>query len=93
VFPPQLLAPVRSFDATRALARPGVQAAVAISSGVAVIGDHYWAVHSARDDVSVEWGESTFAGLNMENLRAGYRDALDKDGIIAETKGDVSAVN
>jgi len=93
VFPPQLMAPVKSLDATQALARPGVQAAVAISTGIAVIGDHYWAVHSARDDVTVEWGESPFAGLNMENLRAGYRDALDKDGIIAETKGDVSAVH
>jgi len=93
VSPPQLMAPVRSFDATRALGLPGVQAVVAISTGIAVIGDHYWAVHSARDEVTVEWGDSPFAGLNMEGLRAGYRDALDKDGIVAETKGDVLAVN
>jgi len=93
VSPPQLMAPVRSFDATQALARPGVRKVIAISTGIAIIGDHYWAVHSARDEVTVEWGDSPFAGLNMESLRAGYRDALDKDGIIAETKGDVSPVS
>lgn len=93
ISPPQLFAPVKSFDASKALARSGVAAVVAISSGVAIIGEHYWAVQSARDDVTVEWDQSPFAKMNMESLRAGYREALDQKGLIAEAKGDVSAAS
>ena len=93
VSPPQLMAPVKSFVADKALARPGVRQVVQISSGVAIVGDHYWAVHSARDDVEVEWGESPVAGLGMEELRQGYRDALSMQGKVAEAKGDVDAVS
>ena len=89
---PQLGAPVKSFNAEKALARPGVISAVQISSGVAIVGDHYWAVHSARDDVEVEWGDSPLAGMGMDELRNGYRNALKRTGKVAESKGDVSAV-
>jgi len=90
IAPPRLGAPVISFDATRALARSGVSNVVSISSGVAIVGEHYWAVHSARDDVDVEWGESPLAGLNMTDLRADYRQALARLGKVAEATGDVN---
>ena len=77
---PQLGAPVKSFSADKALARPGVISVVQISSGVAIVGDHYWAVHSARDDVEVEWGDSPFAGMGMDELRNAYRNALKHTG-------------
>ncbi len=93
ISPPQLGAPVKSFNAERALARPGVVAVVKISTGIAIVGDHYWAVHSARDDVDVEWGDSPFAGVDMDTIRSGYRKALDKPGKVARDTGDVTAVD
>lgn len=92
ISPPQLMAAVRSFDAERALQRPGVRDVMAISSGVAIIADHYWAAHSARDDVDIEWEPGPFAGMGMDDLREGYRLALDASGFVAETAGDVAAV-
>lgn len=86
--PPRLMAPVKSFNADKALARRGVSSVVQISAGVAIIGEHYWAVQSARDDIEIEWGDGPFAGLGMEELRNGYRKALTTRGRTAETKGD-----
>lgn len=86
---PQILAPVESFNADKALARPGVIAVIPISTGVAIIADHYWAANSARDDVDIVWGRSPFAGVGMDELRDGYRKALDTSGMVAETTGDV----
>ncbi|MGI9464700.1 MAG: molybdopterin cofactor-binding domain-containing protein [Aestuariivirgaceae bacterium] len=91
VSPPQLMAPVRSFNGEKALARPGVSSVVQISTGIAIVGDHYWAVHAAREDVEIEWGDSPFAGVGMDQLRDGYGKALATPGRIAETKGDVAA--
>lgn len=87
IAPPQMLAPVVNVQADGALARPGVTAIVPISTGVAIVGDHYWAVQSARDDVEVVWGESPFAGVGSQEIREGYREALDMQGNVAETRG------
>lgn len=92
ISPPQLMAVIRSFDAERALQRPGVHDVVAISTGVAIVADHYWAAHSARDDVDIEWEPGPFVGMGMDDFREGYRQALDTSGIVAETAGDVAAV-
>lgn len=92
ISPPQLMAPVRSFHADRALQRPGVHDVVAISTGLAIVADNYWAAHSARNDVDIEWEPGPFAGMGMDELREGYRKALDTSGIVAETAGNVAAV-
>ncbi len=89
ITPPHLLAPLKRFDASEALVRPGVRAVVPISTGIAIVGDHYWAVHSARDAVQIEWQDSPFTGMDMDQLRSGYRDALATTGKVAEAKGDV----
>ncbi len=88
ISPPQLMAAVRSYHADRALQRPEVHDVVAISTGVAIVADHYWAAHSARDDVDIDWEPGPFAGMGMDDLREGYRKSLDRSGIIAETAGD-----
>ncbi len=93
IAPLQLGAPVKSFTADRALAHPGVTAVLPISSGIAIVGDHYWAVHSARDDIEINWGESPLAGLGMKEVRQGYHDALSGEGKLAEAKGEIDAVD
>lgn len=91
--PPQIAAPVISFDASEALNRPGIQSVHQTSSGVAIVADHYWAAHSARDGVEVVWGDSPFAGIGMEELHAGYQAALSEPGLRAEETGDVDTVS
>lgn len=92
IAPPQLGAPVKSFSAEDALARPGVHSVVPVSSGVAIVGEHYWAVHSARGDVEIEWGKSPLSNVGMKEIRRGYGDALSEAGRLAEAVGDVGAV-
>ncbi|MES0812198.1 molybdopterin cofactor-binding domain-containing protein [Roseibium sp. SCPC15] len=89
---PQFQAPVQTFDAERALARPGVIDVLSISTGVAIVADHFWAAHSASEDVDIVWGRGPFAGIDMDDLRDGYRRALDTPGKIAEATGDGEAV-
>lgn len=88
IAPPQMLAPIVNVQADRALARPGITAIVPISTGVAIVGDHYWAVQSARDDIEIVWGESPFAGIGSQEIRQGYREALNKPGKVAEMRGN-----
>ncbi|MEM7303207.1 MAG: molybdopterin cofactor-binding domain-containing protein [Pseudomonadota bacterium] len=90
---PLLMAKVRSVDASKALSRPGVRHVIPISTGVAIVADHYWAAHSARDDVDIEWEAGPFQGIGMDELREGFRKALDTPGIVAESSGDVSTAN
>lgn len=90
---PQFAAPVVSFDASEALKRPGIRSVHQISTGVAIVADHYWAAASARDHVEVIWGESPFAGTGMAELRAGYDAALSKQGLRAEDTGDIDSVS
>jgi isoquinoline 1-oxidoreductase beta subunit len=93
IHPPQFAAPVASFDASEALKRPGVQSVHQISSGVAIVADHYWTANSARDDIDVVWGDSPFAGIGMTELRAGYQAALSEPGLRAEETGNVDLVS
>ncbi len=89
---PQFQATVLSFNAERALSRAGVRDVISISTGVAVLADHYWAAHSARDDVDIEWEPGPFAGVGMDDIRDGYSRALDTSGLVAEAKGNVESV-
>lgn len=93
IHPPQFAAQVESFDASEALKMPGVTSVHQISTGVAIVADHYWAAHSARDLVDVTWGDSPFAGAGMAELRAGYQAALSEPGLRAEETGDVDSAS
>ncbi len=88
--PPTLMAPVKSFNASKALARPGVSAVLKTSTGVAIVGEHYWAVHSARDDVEVRWDTGPFDTLGTQAIADSYRTSLGQKGQTAEKKGNTS---
>ena len=65
---------VKSFDASRAKAMPGVIDVVQIPDGVAVVANSYWRAKTARETLNVVWDEGAGATLNdkamMESLRA-----------------------
>jgi isoquinoline 1-oxidoreductase beta subunit len=66
---------VKSFDAAKAKAMPGVIDVVQIPDGVAVVADTYWHAKKAREALTVVWDEGAGAALNdkamLEGIRAG----------------------
>ena len=67
---------VKSFDATKAKAMPGVVDVVQIPDGVAVVADTYWHAVKAREALVVQWDEGANANLNTQAMFDGTRAAL-----------------
>ncbi len=67
---------VKSFDASRAKAMPGVVDVVQIPDGVAVVADSYWHARKAREVLVVQWDEGANANLNSAAMFDGTRAAL-----------------
>lgn len=83
---------VKSFDAAKARAMPGVLDVVQISDGVAVVANSYWRAKKAREALSVEWDEGPVAKLNNAVMMEGIRNAAATEKIISIKKtGDATA--
>jgi isoquinoline 1-oxidoreductase beta subunit len=87
--PPRFGAVVKSFDAARAKAVPGVVDAVQIPSGVAVLAKDFWAAKKGRDALAVEWDESNAFRLGTPEILAQYRELAQQPGRSARADGDV----
>jgi isoquinoline 1-oxidoreductase beta subunit len=59
---------VKSFDASKAKAMPGVVDVVQIPDGVAVVADTYWHAVKAREALSVQWDEGPNANLSTQAM-------------------------
>jgi isoquinoline 1-oxidoreductase beta subunit len=81
---------VKSFDAARARAVPGVRDVVQVPSGVAVVADHFWAARLGRDALSVEWDLGPGATLDSDRLREEFRRLAATPGAVAATAGDAA---
>jgi len=88
--PPTFGGTVKSFDAGKAKAVPGVQGVFQVPSGVAVVADHFWAAKRGRDELHVEWDLGPHAGLDTEKLRASYGEQAKTAGAEAAAAGDVA---
>jgi len=80
---------VKAFDASKALAIPGVQKVIEISSGIAVIADHYWAAKKGRDALSIEWDSGPNPSLSSESILAQFKQGLEQDGFTARDEGNI----
>jgi isoquinoline 1-oxidoreductase beta subunit len=80
---------VRSFDAAKAKAVPGVRQVVQVPSGVAVVADHFWAARLGRDALQVEWDLGPNATLDSAALRADLGKLASTAGTKAAEAGDV----
>jgi isoquinoline 1-oxidoreductase beta subunit len=87
--PPTFGGKVKSFDASRAKAVPGVQGVFEVPSGVAVVADHFWSAKKGRDALAVEWDAGPNADLDTDNLRAEYREKSQTAGAEAKAEGNV----
>ena len=82
---------VKSVDAARARAVPGVRDVFAVPSGVAVVADGFWPAKKGRDLLNIAWDEGEGAGLSTDALRERYKALVRTPGMIARKDGDPDA--
>jgi isoquinoline 1-oxidoreductase beta subunit len=82
---------VKSLDAAKAKAAPGVKAVVAISNGVAVVADSTWHAMKGREALTVEWNEGPGAAESSESLGRQMEDLAGKPGRTVRNDGDAAA--
>jgi len=83
-------AKVKSFDAAKAKAVPGVVEVVQIPSGVAVLAKDFWSAKKGRDALTVQWDDSGANTLGSAEILAQYRDLAQKPGAVARRDGDAA---
>jgi len=79
------------FEAEKALAVKGVRKVFQISSGIAVVADHFWAAKKGADALSVTWDPGPGAKMSSDKLLADAKDLVKKPGLVAHKKGDFDA--
>jgi len=79
----------RSFRAEKAKAVAGVVDVVEIPSGVAVLGDNFWAARMGRDALEIDWDAGSIAGHTTAAQLEDYRKRAQTEGKVAAAKGDV----
>ncbi|HEY2842796.1 MAG TPA: xanthine dehydrogenase family protein molybdopterin-binding subunit [Bryobacteraceae bacterium] len=82
---------VASFDATKAMAVPGVKKVIEISNGVAVIADNTWSAQEGRKALTIKWDEGKWANVSTPGLRQEWAALATKPGISMKKAGDAAA--
>jgi isoquinoline 1-oxidoreductase beta subunit len=82
---------VKSFDASKAKAVPGVLHVVQISNGVAVVAKNFWAAKLGRDALEIQWDDARAEKRGSDQLLAEYKELAKKPGLPARKDGDVDA--
>lgn len=88
--PPVFGARLVSFDATDALALPGVRRIEQVPSGIAVYADDTWSAFRGRDAVVAEWDDTDAETRSTDEMATVWAEAARRgDGGVAEEAGDV----
>ncbi len=82
---------LKSFDAAKARAVPGVVEVVQVPSGVAVIARHTWAAIQGREALVTDWELGPGAGLSSAQLLEDYRKLAATPGAVVRNAGDAAA--
>jgi isoquinoline 1-oxidoreductase subunit beta len=82
---------VKSFDAARARALPGVEKVVQVPSGVAVVASDTWSAMKGREALAVEWDLGPGAEIDTAKLKESYRQLAATPGAVALNRGDCDA--
>ncbi|MBI5583358.1 MAG: xanthine dehydrogenase family protein molybdopterin-binding subunit [Deltaproteobacteria bacterium] len=86
--PPVFGGKVKSLDAARTKALPGVKAVVEIEGGVAVAAVDFWSAQRGREALKITWDEGPLAGLSTEGLRRQYAELARTPGATARKEKD-----
>jgi isoquinoline 1-oxidoreductase beta subunit len=98
---------VKSFNAEKAKAVPGVRHVVPLeaspwtgtngvwgvgcAAGVAVVAESYWQAVQGRRALAIEWDEGGSGSLGSDAIRAEFARLADQPGVEARKAGDVAA--
>jgi isoquinoline 1-oxidoreductase beta subunit len=97
---------IKTFNADKAMAVPGVRTVVALSpipwtgtngpwatgcaAGVAVVADSYWQAVTGRRALEIQWDEGDAAALDSDGIRAQFVKLADQPGVEARRDGDAA---
>jgi isoquinoline 1-oxidoreductase beta subunit len=90
--PPVFGARVRSFNADKVKGVPGVTHVVQLSSGVAVVGQNFWAAKKGRDALEIDWDLGPNAALSTETLGKQFRETARTPGKVAKKADNADAL-
>jgi len=82
---------VKSFDANKAKAVPGVKQVVQVSTGVAVVADNTWSAIEGRNALVITWDEGENAKNSSVAINKLYHERAEQTGAIARKDGDTDA--
>jgi isoquinoline 1-oxidoreductase beta subunit len=82
---------VKSFDAAKAKAVPGVRHVVQIPTGVAVVAENTWAAIKGREALAIQWDDSKAEKRGTRELMEEYHRLADQAGPVAAKRGDIAA--
>jgi isoquinoline 1-oxidoreductase subunit beta len=83
---------VKSFDASKAKAMPGVIDVVQIPDGIAVVADTWWHAKKAREGLNIVWDEGAGAALSDKTMLEGIRAGAASDKMLPlKANGDADA--
>jgi len=71
----------------RARSVAGVRKVVAISSGIAVVADHFWAARQGREALEIDWAPGPAAKLDSATITARLAELADS-GTVGRSDGD-----
>ncbi len=77
-------------DDSKAKGIPGLRQIVVLDDVVAVVGDHMWAAKQGLAALDITWDEGPNAAVSSDDVWKQLRAASDKEGAVANTKGDVA---
>jgi isoquinoline 1-oxidoreductase subunit beta len=90
--PPVFGGKVRSFDATKTRAFPGVVDVFSVRAGVAVVANGFWPAVKGRELLQIVWDEGPGAAVSTAAMRNGYAALAATPGTMARKEGDAPAV-
>ncbi|MCI0743906.1 MAG: molybdopterin-dependent oxidoreductase, partial [Verrucomicrobia subdivision 3 bacterium] len=88
--PPVFGAKLKSFNADKAKAIPGVRHVVQIERGIAVVAEGFWPAKRAREALEISWDEGPLARLDSRTQREQYAELARKPGAVAKKEGDAA---
>ena len=75
----------------KAKAIDGVKSIVDIGDGVAIVADHYWTAHKARELLEIDWDYGAGAAVSTESVAAKLREGAALPGVSVKANGDAAA--
>ena len=85
--PPAFGGKAAKFDATKAMAVPGVRQIVPITNGVAVVATGYWAATKGRNALAVTWNNGPNANVSSASISRLMREAAKRPAAVARHEG------